>query len=684
MKNFKKILKFVLIAMMLFSCLILVGCKKQDGGSGSSSIGKKIICKASDFEAVKGDWYGLVSLLGDKAESAHTTNLLVGEKYYFVYTVDLQINSNSSVGDFQHTTLDYYLQFRSKSRDGVYHGEDAVETHGITNDGGFHIFDEGEGVFKAQKESSEDDLRAYFAMAFTPKQTGMLCVESELHHQGAYVTATDSEPYVYATVMENASDLENSPSVTISNLSYGLVGQDVYESGQLDGNADLAALSQMAQGRNYVVVDFEVTSESDSVGEVGCGIYMHEGAWEDVKLEQANTSQTTQIDWEGGTIFDFFYSTPKNGTKKIRTVLSFTTLDICSISFEFFVYSDNTGIKGTVYDNDCFMDQSVSQLKFRVDPFLRKSYVTGYETMTGNVVIPSYYENYPVVGIDNNAFSNCTDLKLLQLGRVKTIGDLAFSGCTALETLDLGRHLQEIDLRAFENCSSLKEVQIPGSTCVLWSYVFFGCSALEKISFVNPDLWEVVNQKTYETDANLSMSDPVQNVRYLTEDYVKEKFAFHAVVSVENFEVGFVDKGTYESGNYESSIIRDWNGTMKPDEECYWILDFDVTFLCESITEDTWGFYITPPDDYMISVEKAIGANVEDAFSTYDENSVRITSFRLEYGEKTEGPVHIRVILSVSPSRNNASVSWFFTDVYMDGIFYENLSVADYTIYLAD
>ena len=54
------------------------------------------------------------------------------------------------------------------------------------------------------------------------------------------------------------------------------------------------------------------------------------------------------------------------------------------------------------------------------------------------IEIPYLYKFKPVVGIANNGFAYCSNLKQITIpSSVETIGDYAFSGCESLWSLDI-------------------------------------------------------------------------------------------------------------------------------------------------------------------------------------------------------------------------------------------------------
>lgn len=73
--------------------------------------------------------------------------------------------------------------------------------------------------------------------------------------------------------------------------------------------------------------------------------------------------------------------------------------------------------------------------------------------------------------IGTNAFNNCTNLKNVTLpGCVNSVGSCAFNGCSNLSTVTLGANTKKIGDNAFKNCKNLKTINIKSkklnSNCV--------------------------------------------------------------------------------------------------------------------------------------------------------------------------------------------------------------------------
>ena len=105
------------------------------------------------------------------------------------------------------------------------------------------------------------------------------------------------------------------------------------------------------------------------------------------------------------------------------------------------------------------------------------------ETASGELVIPSKIDGYPVTSIGNYAFYNCRSLKNITIpDSVTSIGDWAFYYCESLESITIPDSVTYIDDSAFFYCTSLKSITIPDGVSSIEDYTFENCSSLTSIT----------------------------------------------------------------------------------------------------------------------------------------------------------------------------------------------------------
>jgi hypothetical protein len=125
---------------------------------------------------------------------------------------------------------------------------------------------------------------------------------------------------------------------------------------------------------------------------------------------------------------------------------------------------------------------------------------------SGDIVIASTYNGFPVtsigvfafagttnltsVTIPNSvtligsfAFTNCTSLTSVTIpNSVTLIGDYAFSRCTSLNSVTIGNSVTNIGYQAFRSCTSLTSVTVPNSVTSIGRQPFELCTSLTNIS----------------------------------------------------------------------------------------------------------------------------------------------------------------------------------------------------------
>ncbi|MDD6526336.1 MAG: leucine-rich repeat protein [Oscillospiraceae bacterium] len=81
------------------------------------------------------------------------------------------------------------------------------------------------------------------------------------------------------------------------------------------------------------------------------------------------------------------------------------------------------------------------------------------DSISGNVTIPSKLGGYPVTGIGDSAFEECSGLASVTIpDSVTSIGKEAFCGCTGLKSVTIGKGVTSIGDYAFSECSGLTKI----------------------------------------------------------------------------------------------------------------------------------------------------------------------------------------------------------------------------------
>lgn len=109
--------------------------------------------------------------------------------------------------------------------------------------------------------------------------------------------------------------------------------------------------------------------------------------------------------------------------------------------------------------------------------------IVGIDNMEADsVIIPEVINGLTVTQIEMRAFANCTKLKEVQLPvTLESIGWGAFCGCDSLKTISIPDGIKEIPLAAFMGCSSLKEIEFPKDLEVIDKKAFADCVSLKTL-----------------------------------------------------------------------------------------------------------------------------------------------------------------------------------------------------------
>ena len=88
-----------------------------------------------------------------------------------------------------------------------------------------------------------------------------------------------------------------------------------------------------------------------------------------------------------------------------------------------------------------------------------------------------------VTYIGRNAFYGLTNLLAVSMSEVKEIGGSSFENCSRLKELELPASLKEIGGNAFRGCKELTELMIPGKVTKIGYEAFYDCSRLSSVIF---------------------------------------------------------------------------------------------------------------------------------------------------------------------------------------------------------
>ena len=115
----------------------------------------------------------------------------------------------------------------------------------------------------------------------------------------------------------------------------------------------------------------------------------------------------------------------------------------------------------------------------------KQATIHAYEGDEDELYIPETLWNYTVVGIEDYAFMNRSDLKTLYLQygtKLTTIGKFAFYGCSSFRYAEVPPMVETIGEGAFQDCSGLEKVVFDNQKITaIENQTFYGCSSLTAI-----------------------------------------------------------------------------------------------------------------------------------------------------------------------------------------------------------
>ena len=124
------------------------------------------------------------------------------------------------------------------------------------------------------------------------------------------------------------------------------------------------------------------------------------------------------------------------------------------------------------------------------------------ESITGELVIPSEIEGYPVVSI-YEAFFNCTSLTSVMIpNSVTRIREYAFAGCTSLTSITIPDSVTIIGEYAFGDCTGLTSITIPNGVKCISVMAFLDCTGLTSITI--PDSVTIIGEYAFASCTSLT------------------------------------------------------------------------------------------------------------------------------------------------------------------------------------
>ena len=115
----------------------------------------------------------------------------------------------------------------------------------------------------------------------------------------------------------------------------------------------------------------------------------------------------------------------------------------------------------------------------------------------GVLLIPDHVDGLQVTRIAGKAFEGCSEVKGVKIpGSVNVVCYEAFRGCQNLETVELSSGVESIENHGFSGCTALTQVIMPNSVTNIGPSAFCGCSNLADIAI--PDSVKTIGEGAFD------------------------------------------------------------------------------------------------------------------------------------------------------------------------------------------
>ena len=244
-------------------------------------------------------------------------------------------------------------------------------------------------------------------------------------------------------------------------------------------------------------------------------------------------------------------------------------------------------------------------------------YKSNINAYTGEVIIPQSIISdgieYSVVGIDDGAFSSCTNLTSVNIPEsVTSIGRYAFEDCSGLTSVTIPEGVTSIGSYAFSGCSGLTSVTIPEGVTSIGAYAFRGCSGLTSVTI--PESVTSIGEAAFRGCSGLTSVTIPESVTSIGGSAFSGCYMNSIILNE-----GLLDIGTYAfSGNNIVSItipssVQTLSGTYGCFDRCSQLQSVIFLGTTPPSINQNWLLYGTPntckiyvPDESMSAYEAAL------------------------------------------------------------------------------
>ena len=167
-----------------------------------------------------------------------------------------------------------------------------------------------------------------------------------------------------------------------------------------------------------------------------------------------------------------------------------------------------------------------------------------------------------MTSIEIRAFDECSSLKSINLPEgVKSIRGYAFSNCTSLKSISLPDELTSIGNSAFYGCKALASITLPNELTSIGNDAFNGCRALTNISL--PDGLTSIGEATFYNCSNLT-SISLPNELTSIGEFIFYGCSNLTSISLPNGVTSIGNQAFYNCNNLEEISLRGINDQNQP------------------------------------------------------------------------------------------------------------------------
>ena len=239
----------------------------------------------------------------------------------------------------------------------------------------------------------------------------------------------------------------------------------------------------------------------------------------------------------------------------------------------------------------------------------------------GDITIPETIRHngitYKVVGIGEDAFYECYDLKSISLpNSITYVSKQAFRLCKGLNSISLPDNITEIGERAFLDCDNICFLKLPNKLKIIRDGAFGGCKKIESITLPE-SLFEICRGAFYHCENVKSLFVP-KNVQYIGYR------AFRGCCSLQKISVDSLNT-QYDSRNDCNAIIES-NTNILVTGCMNTIIPTDIVSIGESAFDGCSGLS-------SIDIPKSVKFIDKGAFTWSGLKSIEIPNGVEEIGE---------------------------------------------------